>query len=144
MATMTAGSDEVARATLAKRGAIAAVVAATVNVLLAMLARGVLDIPEAFVPLGAARVAVLTIGGAVLATVVYAVVHRASETPDRTFLTVALIALVVSFVPDILLLVNPSVFPGITALGVSVLMLLHVVAAAIIVPVLAPSLWRTG
>lgn len=131
---------------LAKRGAIGATGAALGNAFLAWIAGAALPIPEAFVPLGIPRVVFLTVVGAALATVTYAIVDRVSSDPEPAFVKVAVIALVLSFIPDILLLVNPSAVPGTTTLGVLVLMVMHVVAAAIIVPALIGSRWvrRSG
>lgn len=60
------------------------------------------------------------VGGA---TLVYAALQRWSETPDATFLRVAVVVLLVSFIPDIALLV----FDEAATVGpVTVLALLHI------------------
>lgn len=71
----------------------------------------------------------LSIVGALGATLVFAVIASRMPRPLRAFRFVALATLVVSFIPDFLI-------PGATAAGVVTLMLMHVVAAAIIVGLL--------
>jgi hypothetical protein len=56
----------------------------------------------------------------------------------RTFTIVAVIALLLSLVPDVMMLINPAsaLFPGGTVGSVVVLMIQHVVAAVIAVWIL--------
>ena len=116
------------------RGALATLTAVVANVLVMLAARAVLDIPEEFMQLTAPNVIGLTVIGGALATGAYAIVAKRSERPRRTYIRVALIALLVSFLPDLALAYSDM--PGVTWTGVAVLMVLHVVAAAILVPVL--------
>ena len=67
------------------------------------------------------------------ATVTYWLLVRRASNPDRTFVRVASVVLVVSFVPDVGLL---SGDPAATVPGVVVLMAMHVVVAAVSVTVL--------
>ena len=60
------------------------------------------------------------------AVLVFAVVARVAATPIRTYRRVALVALVLSFIPDFLL--PGSGVPGATWPAVSALMVMHVVA----------------
>jgi hypothetical protein len=118
--------------------AIAAVAAVVANLVLRALAVAVLDIPQPeFEPLQARAVAVSTAGGVVAAGVVYAIVERFARDPRRTFLIVAVIALVLSlWAPLSLGLADPPENPGTDAGSVGTLIAMHVLAAAISVPVL--------
>ena len=77
--------------------------------------------------------------------IVFALVARFARNPIRTYHIVAFAALLISFVPDLLLLLNPAGAPppggppavgGITVVNVAALMILHVVAYAISVGLL--------
>ena len=118
--------------------AIAAVAAVVANLVLRALAVAVLDIPQPeFEPLQARAVAISTAGGVVAAGVVYAIVERFARDPRRTFLVVAVIALVLSlWAPLSLGLADPPENPGTDAGSVGTLIAMHVLAAAISVPVL--------
>jgi len=110
---------------LAKRGAIAVVLSVVVN-LVVLQAVLVPELVQQFEPLNVAPVALFSALGAVGATVAYAVVDKFSETPDRTFTRVAVVVLLLSFVPDVLLL---QAEPTATVPAVVVLMVMHVVVA---------------
>lgn len=112
---------------LLRRGAAAAVLAVAVNaiVVYAVTATGAV---EPFTHLEPVRVAVFTLGGVVGATLVYGVIRRRRERPDRDFLIVAAVVLVLSWIPDVTFI--PTV-PGATTGGVVVLMALHATTAAI-------------
>jgi hypothetical protein len=79
-----------------------------------------------------------TVLGAVGATLVYELVRRRSQTPARTFTIVAVIALLISFIPDLLLFRTPvsPTFGNATGGGIYTLMAMHCVAAVIVTGVL--------
>jgi Family of unknown function (DUF6069) len=79
-------------------------------------------------------VAPYTAGGVVLAAVVYAALRRVRRDADRLYLRLAILALVLSWIPDIALLVIHD--PGATAPAVGSLMVMHTVAAATVVTLL--------
>jgi hypothetical protein len=110
---------------LAKRGGIAAVLSVVAN-LVVLQAVLVPELVQGFEPLNVGPVAIFSVLGAVGATVTYGIVDRLSETPDRTFVVVAAVVLLVSFVPDVLML---QADPAATAPAVAVLMFMHVVVA---------------
>ncbi len=96
----------------------------------------VFDIPPEFPPLDGPTptiffTVILTLG----AIGVYAMARRWADQPESLFRRVAVVVLVLSFVPDILMLTDgaATAFPGATPAGVGVLMLMHVAAAAVIV-----------
>ena len=97
-----------------------------------------LDVAPGFRALAWPPVMLLTVGGALGAVAAYWVLSRVSETPDRHFTLLAAVLLVVSFVPDLVLL---SADPAATVAGVVVLMVMHVTVAAACVGALTR---RTG
>ena len=117
------------RSVLARRGltAVVASVAANSLLLALVLASGAV---QSFMPLSYPPVLFLSAVGAIGATLVYGLLSRRVENPDRTFLRVAVVALALSFLPDIGLLFGD---PQATILGVLVLMAMHVVVAAVCV-----------
>lgn len=135
--TTAEGPELLSPVEIGKRGAIGTALAAVVNAAIALIASRVLPIPAGFEPMGLPRVVGFTLLGGVLATLTFALIQRVSAHPQRTFLRVAVTALLLSFVPDVALLVRPEAVAGTTVPGVLVLMLMHVVAAALIVPPLA-------
>ena len=107
-------------------GVLSIVAATALNVLIGYAAATFLEISRMFWPLnGYGTIVAFTVIGVAGATVVYALVTRYSRNPMRLFLRVAVAALALSFVPDILLLVFA---PGATLISVGVLMLMHVAA----------------
>ena len=109
------------------RGATATVGAVAVNVAIVLLA-GLAGVAPGFRALTVPPVAFLSAAGAVGALVVYLLIRRRSRHPARTFRRVAIGALLLSFVPDLGLLVADD---AATPLGVALLMAMHVTVAAI-------------
>jgi hypothetical protein len=66
---------------------------------------------------------------------VYGALRRWSDRPESLFRRIAVVVLLVSFVPDLWMLSDgaAAAFPGATPTAVGVLMLMHVAAAAVIV-----------
>ena len=126
-------------------GVLSLVAATALNVLIGYVAATFLEISRMFSPLnGYGTIAAYTAIGVAGAIVVYVLVTRYSRNPMRLFLRVAVAALALSFVPDILLLVFT---PGATLISVGVLMLMHVAAFLVSVGMLtrlAPSTRRGG
>jgi len=122
---------------LARRGLATAAVASVANALLLTLVLG-MGLVEPFVPLSYPPVVFLSAAGAVAATLVYGLLTGRVTDADRTFFRVAVAVLVASFLPDIGLL---YVDPGATVPGVLVLMVMHVVVAAVCVASLTELGW---
>jgi Family of unknown function (DUF6069) len=81
-----------------------------------------------------------TVVGTIGATLVYALVRRLSRAPERTLLIVAIVVLLISFIPDWWVWeTKPPMFKGVTLGGIYALMAMHVVAAVIITGVLLRS-----
>ena len=117
-------------------GTLATLLAVAANVVLSIVLRSAVDPSDIFQPLNVGSVAFLTAFGAIAATFVYEYIVARSEDPQRRFIRVAAIALLLSFIPDLVLLAG--VGPGQNADLPRVLSLvsMHVVAAVIIVGVL--------
>lgn len=128
----TTGPGSLGIGSFVRRGALAVVLVAVANaaVTLAATAAGV---APGFRPLSLSPVLFLSTLGVVGATVTYWLLDRRAENPDRTFVRVASVVLVLSFLPDVGLLVGD---PAATIPGVVVLMAMHVIAAAVSVAVL--------
>jgi hypothetical protein len=130
---------------IAAATALAAAAATVANVLLRALAIAVLDIPQPeFEPLALRAVILSTLGGVAAAGVAAAIVARLARRPPRTYLIVAGVALVASLYPPLSLgLADPPENPGTDAGSVGTLMAMHLVAAAISVPLLTRELSRS-
>jgi len=123
-----------------KRGLKALVWAVVANLVVWWLGVSLLTIPSEFPPLaGAAPTVFFTTVGAVGAVLVFALLRRVSDRPALVFRRVAVVFLLLSFIPDLLLLTEGGrdAVPGVTVPGVAVLMIMHVVAAVIIIRALA-------
>jgi len=112
---------------------VLAVIAAVIaNVLLRALAVAAFDIPQPeFEELNLRPVIVSTLGGVIAAGLVYALIARLARDPVRPFLIVAAAALLLSLIAP--LTIDD---PDADAAAVGTLIAMHVVAAAISVPIL--------
>ena len=125
-------------ARIAGATAVAAVVAVVANLLLRAVAVAVFDIPQPeFEPLQVRAVVTSTAGGVIAAGVVFAVVTRFARDPVRVFVIIAAVALVLSlWAPISLGIADPPENPGTDAGSIGTLIVMHVVAAAIVVTAL--------
>jgi hypothetical protein len=118
---------------------VAGVLAVAVNLVILHFTK---PLAPALLALDILPVVFWTVVGTIGAALSYRIIYRRSATPARTFIIVALIALAVSFVPNVAFLVVPALkIHGLTAIGDYVLMAMHVAAAAVIVPTL---IWRSN
>jgi uncharacterized protein DUF6069 len=116
-------------------GAALAVLATAADLILATELRTALRVPTGFSPLTVPSVTSMTIAGMIGATVVFGWIARVRPDPRATFVRIAAAALVLSWVPDLLIWVT-GIFPATTGSGILSLMSLHVVAAAFAVGIL--------
>ncbi len=130
------------------------VVAVVVNQIIRAIASALLQPHPNFLPLSLGPVAFLTIAGTLGAVIVFALFVQFGKQPIRTFQIVSVLALLASFIPDVLLLIGPrpasGVTPpaggpppmeGVTLPNVLAAMTLHVAAWAVCV-ILLPRLTR--
>ena len=122
------------------RGRFALVSLATVaaavlaNLLVYALGSVVVGYDPGFVVLANASGTILfTVVPAIVAVLLYAVLTRFSGNPARIFSNIAGVVLIVSLIPDLTYI--PSV-PGASSSQTAILMLMHVVAAVVIVSIL--------
>ena len=109
------------------------VVATTVaNVIFTLVVTRLLGMSEEFPALTPPAIAMFTGVGIIGAVIVFAIVARFAREPISLFRKIALAVLLVSLVPDLLLLVAPPEMRA-TVTQVIVLMLTHVVAAGVCV-----------
>ena len=110
--------------------AIALVVAVPVDLAIEAIARQAFAVSPEFEPFQG-TVAPYTAGGVILAGATFAVVRRVARDPGRAYVRIALVALVLSWMPDVALLAIHD--PGATVPAVASLMLMHAVTALICV-----------
>ncbi|WP_415379240.1 DUF6069 family protein [Halosimplex sp. TS25] len=137
MAATNTDSGAVRTRSLPVRAVLAAILAAAANAALVAVVQAVGIAPE-FRALTYPPVVFLSVLGALGAAGVYAFVRSRVDEPAATFRKVAVAVLVLSVLPDLGLLVGD---PAATVAGVVVLMLMHVVVAAIAVELLVS--WRS-
>lgn len=129
------GGERVSFSRLLWVGPLTVVAGVIVNVLVRTVAVSVFGIGGGFLPLGVGPTVFFTVGGVLGAVVVFALVARFARAPIRLFRRVAIIALAVSLIPDILLLFA-SPIPDTTFPAVLTLMVEHVAAWAVSVGML--------
>jgi hypothetical protein len=113
--------------------AIALVLAIPLDLAIEAFARQAFAVSPDFEPFQG-TVATYTAGGVLLASVVFAVLRRFVGDADRVYVRLAIIALVLSWIPDVALLVIHD--PGATVPAVASLMVMHTVTAALVVTLL--------
>ena len=110
--------------------AIALVIAIPLDLAIEAFTRQAFAVSPDFPPFQG-TVAPYTAAGIVLAGIVFAVLRRFARDADRVYVRLAIVALVLSWIPDVaLLFINE---PGATVPAVASLMVMHAVAAAIVV-----------
>ncbi|HEU5098448.1 MAG TPA: DUF6069 family protein [Roseiflexaceae bacterium] len=131
----TQPTQRVAFSRLLWAGPLAIIAAAIANVLIQQIAVAVLRPNPQFLPLTPGATIFFTVVGVLGAVIVYGLVGRFSRRPVWLFKRIALVALIISFIPDIVMLIT-GFNPGTTAANVAVLIVMHIVAWAIAVGIL--------
>ncbi|MFI1990833.1 DUF6069 family protein [Actinoplanes sp. NPDC020271] len=119
------------KATLAALG-LAVVGALVINTVIALVARA-LGVPSEFQQLTLPVYGPLTVIGTLISAIVWRVVVNRSARAGRVLRVLVPVVLVLSLIPDVMLLVSKSQ-PGTTTGGVIALMLMHFGVAAAAVP----------
>ena len=128
-------AERVALGRLLWAGPLAIVAAIVANIVIQQIAVTVLQPDPQFMPLTLPVPIVFTLVGVLGAVIVYTLVARFSSRPVWLFRRIALVTLLISFIPDILMLIT-GFNPGTTLANVVALMLMHVIAWAISVGIL--------
>ena len=126
-------------------GIIAIVGSIVANLIVRAIGLAIINVSPAFDPLADMGATILFTSMLVfVAVIVFAVVDRKASDPVRTFNMIALIALALSLIPDVMMILSPSSFPftGISFGAVVILMVQHVVAYAVTVYVLTVLAYR--
>ena len=132
--TQTNGTRTVSWKNTAAAAAIGAVGALVINSVIALLAKAIFDIPDEFQPLTLPVYGFLTVVGVVVGAVVWHLVATRSRNATGVLRVLVPTVVVLSLIPDVMLLADGSQ-PGTTTAGVVALMLMHVATAAVAVPV---------
>jgi hypothetical protein len=112
---------------------VAGIGAMLVNLILLFALRPLTGVPDTFVTLSPGPVIMWSVLGAVGATLVFALLRRFSRKPRRNFTLTALIVLMLSFIPDVLIHgATTGMFVGATWRAVMLLMTMHIAEAFII------------
>ena len=113
--------------------ALALLIAIPVDLAVEAFARQAFAVSPDFPPFQGS-VGPYTAGGIVLAGVAFALVCRFFRDPTRAYVRLAIAALVLSWIPDVALLVINE--PGASVPAVASLMVMHTISAAIVVTLL--------
>jgi hypothetical protein len=113
-----------------RTGLLAMLLAAALNTLIRLASLALFAIPADFFALTtAAPVLILTVLGTLGATFVFARLSRRGANPIKTFQIVALVVLLLSFIPNVFQLLDPNA----GAAAALTLMSMHVVTVGIVV-----------
>lgn len=134
----TPPSERVAMGRLLWVGPLAVIASVIANGIVRVVAVPLLNIPPEFQPLTWGQFIFLTVVGTGLGAIVFAVVARFAKRPIRTFRIISVVALLLSWLPDLGLLAagDRAPYPGTSLSSVGVLMFMHVVAAVVSVGLL--------
>jgi hypothetical protein len=113
--------------------AIALVIAIPLDLAIEGFARQAFAVSPDFEPFQG-TVAPYATGGVVVAGVVFAVLRRVVRDAGRTYVRLAIVALALSWIPDVALLAIHD--PGATVPAVASLMVMHALTAAVVVTLL--------
>jgi hypothetical protein len=130
-----ARSEQVALRRLLWVGPLAVLASVVANLIFTMIGNQLLGVSPEFPALTPGAIAVFTAVGVLAAVVVFALVARFARRPIWLFRRIALVALLLSFIPDLALPFMPGPDP-VGAREVVLLALTHVVAAVVSVALL--------
>jgi hypothetical protein len=117
---------------LAPVGLLTSIAAAAANVAVYYVGDALIGYNPAFVELGSALgIAICTVIPAVIAVLLYAALLHSASNPARTFTIVSAVVFIITLVPDLTFIPGE---PGSSNAQTTVLIVMHAVAAALIVP----------
>lgn len=113
---------------------IGGVLTVIANYILLMVGKPFTHVPDTFMTLSAGPVIAWSIFGTIGATITFFLTRKFSQNPNKTFVLISAVVLILSFIPDVLIHGKDSgPFVGVTWSAVALLMLMHVAAAGILV-----------
>lgn len=130
--TTTSTRAEVSVRTALVAGAVAGLLAAVLNVIVATTARAVFDVSDDFMPLTPGPVVMWTVLGVIVGALGWRLIVNKSSDSGALLRRLVPTVLVLSFIPDVALLVSDAM-PGTTTAAVLSLMVMHVITAAVAV-----------
>lgn len=136
---MKSSSTTVDRNKIPRAAALAVGYSVAANLIARQLLGQVIEFPAGFLPLTPGPIAVFTLIGTAMGGLVFWLMARALPNPLRPFQVVALVALVLSIIPNLVLMANPQMapMPGGTPQAFGVLIVFHVIAGLITIFVLS-------
>lgn len=136
---MKSSSTTVDRNKIPRAAALAVGYSVAANLIARQLLGQVIEFPAGFLPLTPGPIAVFTLIGTAMGGLVFWLMARALPNPLRPFQVVALAALVLSIIPNFVLMGNPQMapMPGGTPQAFGVLIVFHVIAGLITIFVLS-------
>ena len=105
-----------------------------INTLIAWAGRGLFNVPTEFDKLDLPTYGTLTVIGAIIGAIGWHLIATRSRNATRLLRTLVPTVLVLSLIPDLLLLAAADSVPGTTTAGVVALMLMHFGVAAAALP----------
>ena len=116
---------------------IGGVLTVIANYVLLMMGKPFTGVPDTFMTLSPAPVIAWSVLGSIGAGITFMLVRKFSQNPNKTFIGISAVVLVLSFIPDIMIhgMVSGP-FAGATWRAVALLMAMHVAAAVILVTTL--------
>jgi hypothetical protein len=121
-----------------KYGIFSVIAAVIVNLIVRAILLAVFDLPKDFLPLSALSIASFTFIGTSLGVLALWILNRMTAHPLRTYSAVALIALILSIIPNLFWAGNPSAapMPGGTSSAFYALIVFHVFGAVMSIGIL--------
>src|SRR5688572_27632041 len=98
-------------------GLLALLLSTVANLVVRAVGVALITVSPEFMPLSAAMPTVFfTVIGVLAAIVVFAIVGRFADRPIRTYTIIAVVALLLSLIPDVMMIIDPATapFPGAT------------------------------
>ena len=130
----TAAAGVVSWKSTAAAAGIGAVGGLVINSVIAVIARSVFDAPATFQPLTLPAYGFFTVLGAIIGAIGWHLIATRARHATRLLGWLVPTVLVLSLIPDLMLLADKTVQPGTTTAGVIALMLMHFGIAAAAVP----------
>ena len=116
---------------------IGGVLTVIANYILLMVGKPFTHVPDTFMTLSAGPVIAWSIFGTIGAGITYMLTRKFAQNPNKAFIRISAVVLILSFIPDVLIHGKDSgPFVGVTWSAVFLLMLMHVAAAGILVYIL--------